>query len=399
MASITKNLAIRNLTDGVDKKVTPTVSFVVLCYKLAHLLPECVNSILSQTYRDIELLIMDDCSPDNTKEVAKSFGDPRVKYVRNEENLGVLRNENEGVRLSRGKYVWIISADDYLRKPYIVQRYVELMEKNPGVGYVICSGVGVRDGRETGVLPHSKYLNRDAIVPGHVFLKKLLYKNMVLAPSAMARRECYEKISLYPLNATFGEKQIDLVWASDWYVWCAFALSFDVAYFAESMVCYREHDLSITSMITKKETIDQCAAADIAVPWLIRRKADEAGLKELSRECVRAAGHEYALHGGAKRYRGAESCMSIEEFEDSLCRSTENESERNWIRSRFYAARGNACFTQENMTEAKKFYLQSLQKDPLQLAVYARLFLSLGKHGILARRVLRRARGCFNNKG
>jgi glycosyltransferase involved in cell wall biosynthesis len=395
MASTTKELAIRNSSDEMGTKAAPTVSFVVLCYKLAHLLPECVNSILSQTYRDIELLIMDDCSPDNTEEVAKSFQDHRVKYVRNEQNLGVLRNENEGVRLSRGKYVWIISADDYLRKPHLVQRYVELMEKHPRVGYAICSGVGVRDGQETGILPHSKYRDRDAIVPGHIFLKKLLHANVVLAPSAMARRECYEKISLYPLSATFGGKKIDMVWASDWYVWCAFALSFDVAYFAEPMVCYREHDLSITSMITKKESIDQCAAADIAVPWLIRRKADEAGLKRVSRECLRAAAHEYALHGGAKRYRGAESCMSFEEFEDSLCRSTEIESERNWIRARFYAAKGNASFTREDLTEARKLYFRSLQKDPLQLAVYARLLLSLGKHGIYVRRAIRSLRKLF----
>lgn len=392
MAPIAKDLAIQNLCDGLGTKDTPKVSFVVLCYKLAHLLPECVNSILSQTYTDFELLIMDDCSPDNTEEVAKSFQDRRVKYVRNEQNLGVLRNQNEGVRLSRGKYVWIISADDYLRKPYIMQRYVDLMERNPRVGYVICSGVGVRDGRETGVLPHSKYRNRDAIVPGHVFLKTLLYSDVVLAPSAMARRECYEKISLYPLSATFGEKTIDMVWGSDWYVWCAFALSFDVAYFAEPMVCYRDHDLSITSMMTREESIHQCAAADIAVPWMIRRKANEAGLKEISRECVRAAAHEYALHGGAKRYRGAESCMSFEDFEDSLCRSTEKESERNWIRARFYAAKGNASFTKEDLAEARKLYLRSLQKDPLQPAVYARLVLSLGKHGVYMRRAFRRIR-------
>lgn len=388
---VNDTLVVRQHSDDAPIRI-PTVSFIVLCYRLAHLLPECINSILSQSYKDIEVLIMDDCSPDNTAEVAKTFVDPRVKYVRNERNLGVLRNENEGVRLSRGKYVWIISADDYLRKPYIVERYVELMEKHPRVGYAICSGVGVRNGLETGILPHSKYRNQDAIVSGHVFLKKLLYNNVVLAPSAMARRECYEKISLYPLNAVFGDKIIDLVWASDWYVWCAFALSFDVAYFAEAMVCYRVHDLSITSMITKKETIDQCAAADIAVPWMIKRNADDAGLKKVSRECVRAAANEYALHGGGKRYRGAESCMTFEEFEDSLCRSTHCESDRNWVRARFYAAKGNANFAKEEVAEARKLYLRSLRKNPLCLAVYARLFLVLGKHGIYIRRAVRQIR-------
>ena len=50
--------------------MTPAVSFVVPCYKLGHLLPECIDSILCQTYGNFEVLIMDDCSPDNTEEVA-----------------------------------------------------------------------------------------------------------------------------------------------------------------------------------------------------------------------------------------------------------------------------------------------------------------------------------------
>jgi len=95
----------------------PAVSFVVPCFNLAHLLPECVNSILRQSYGDFEVLIMDDLSPDDTAAVAKSFSDPRVTYVRNDRNLGHLRNYNKGISLSRGRYIWLISADDYLRKP------------------------------------------------------------------------------------------------------------------------------------------------------------------------------------------------------------------------------------------------------------------------------------------
>src|ERR1700758_36533 len=91
---------------------TPMVSFVVPCYKLAHFLSDCVHSILAQTCGDFEVLILDDCSPDNTAEVARSFRDSRVHYVRNENNLGNLRNYNKGIGLSRGRYVWLISADD-----------------------------------------------------------------------------------------------------------------------------------------------------------------------------------------------------------------------------------------------------------------------------------------------
>jgi glycosyltransferase involved in cell wall biosynthesis len=110
---------------------SPTVSFVIPCYKLAHLLPECINSILGQSFSDFEVLIMDDCSPDNTAEVAASFKDPRVKHIRNDPNLGHLRNYNKGIGLTRGRYVWLISADDYLRKPYILERYVNCFDSHP----------------------------------------------------------------------------------------------------------------------------------------------------------------------------------------------------------------------------------------------------------------------------
>src|SRR5258705_13208938 len=99
MASTIENASAESLSVSESSTGAPTVSFVVLCYKLAHLLPECINSILSQTYRDFEVLIMDDQSPDNTADVAKLFQDPRLKYFLNENNIGGFRNENEGVRL------------------------------------------------------------------------------------------------------------------------------------------------------------------------------------------------------------------------------------------------------------------------------------------------------------
>jgi len=395
MDSTVKDAAVQDPRSPDTSVHIPTVSFVVLCYKLAHLLPECVSSILLQSYEDFEVLIMDDCSPDDTAEVAHSFQDPRVKYIRNEKNLGVLGNENEGVRLSRGKYVWIISADDYLRRPYILQRYVELMEKNPRVGYTFCSGVSVSNGRELGVLSYSKYLDRDEIVSGQALLRDLLHGNFVLAASVMVRRECYEKISIYPLFVDIGGLQIDMVWAADWYLWCLFAFSFDVGYFAEPMVGYRQHDLSISSSLTN-QNLKLCAAADIAVPWLIRQKASESGLKMLSRECLHAVANEYARHGESKRYRDATSWMTLSDFEESLCRGTQDEMERNWIRARFYAARGDGLYTKGKLSAARSFYLAGLRKDPKMAKVYLKLIFSLGKPGVFLRKLSRAVRHLSN---
>ena len=103
---------------------------------------------------------------DNTPQVAASFRDDRVKHIRNNPNLGHLKNYNKGIEMARGKYVWLISADDYLRRPYVMQQYVEVMEKNPRIGYSFCPGVGVRDGQETEVLEYSVYGDRSRVIKG-----------------------------------------------------------------------------------------------------------------------------------------------------------------------------------------------------------------------------------------
>src|SRR6516225_6045108 len=112
----------------------PLVSFVVPCYNLGHFLGDCVSSILSQSYEDFEVLIMDDCSPDATAEVARSFKDPRVVHIYNNVNLGHLKNYNKGIMLARGSYIWLISADDRLRRSNALKRYIDFMHHSPQVG-------------------------------------------------------------------------------------------------------------------------------------------------------------------------------------------------------------------------------------------------------------------------
>ena len=359
----------------------PIVSFVVPCYKLAHLLPECINSIISQTYRDFEVLIMDDCSPDNTAEVAQSFQDPRVKHIRNDPNLGHLGNYNKGITLSKGKYVWLISADDYLRKPYILEKYVGLMDKHPNVGYSFCPGFGVRDQIETRILGrYSDRRDKDRIFPGHVFLKKLLYGNFVLCPSGIVRRECYDRVSFFPLT---------MPWAGDWYLWCLFALYYDVGYFVEPMLCYREHhDLSMTTKLTQ-ESLDGCAAEEILIPWIIRKRAIDGGYMSVANECLSAVAQAYARIIVRERYRGSKFFMNFEEMEESLRGFTSSESEQNTIRTQIYERMGNEFYWQGDLESAKRFYQMALNKNPWKIGVHTKkLLLSFGKQGDKLRKMI-----------
>ena len=336
---------------------TPNVSFIVPCYKLAHLLPDCVNSILSQTYDNFEVLIMDDCSPDNTAEVAQSFQDPRVIHIRNDPNLGHLQNYNKGISMSRGKYVWLISADDYLRRPYVLEKYVGLMDKHPNIGYVFCPGFGVRDGIETRLLGRfSIHRDHDRIITSHVMLKKLLQGNFVLTPSGMVRRECYEKITFFPLN---------MPWAGDWYLWSLFALFNDVGYFAEPMLCYREHHEHSMTYDRLRNSLDDNAAEEIAISWDIRLKAKEGGYSQLEKICLDGVAQTYARVIASERYRESSFFMNFEFLEESLRKHATSETERDWIRAQVYASVGDEYYWQGDLASTKKFYQRAIVKESL----------------------------------
>jgi glycosyltransferase involved in cell wall biosynthesis len=262
----------------------PKVSFIVPCYNLAHFLADCVDSILSQTYGDFEVLIMDDCSPDNTPEVAAEFKDPRVIYIRNETNLGNIRNYNKGIELSRGRYIWLISADDRLRSPNVLQRYVNLLEKNPQVGYVFCPAITLRDNMEFEVEAWTAWPgDRDRILDGREVLRRSVINCPVCAPTGLARKECYTRISHFPLN---------LPRVGDFYLWSVFATVYDVGYLAEPMIYYRRHSTNMEQLMEKDQP-SFFLQQDRLARWLIKKAVERAGFSDISSEFGRHLFDEY----------------------------------------------------------------------------------------------------------
>ncbi|HEY7073035.1 MAG TPA: glycosyltransferase family 2 protein [Acidimicrobiales bacterium] len=115
----------------------PTVSVIVPCYNYAEFLPRCVASILDQPGVDVSVLVIDDCSSDDTPEVAARLAaqDPRVEVRRHEVNRGHIATYNEGLEWATGDFIVLISADDLLT-PGSLARATGIMERNPGVGMV-----------------------------------------------------------------------------------------------------------------------------------------------------------------------------------------------------------------------------------------------------------------------
>ena len=210
--------------------------------------------------------------------------------------------------------------------------------------------MGLKHGQETGLLHYSIYADRDRIVRGHEFLKKLLKGNFVLAASGLVRRECYDRLGAFPL---------DMPWEGDWYLWCLFALHFDVAYFAEPMVCYREHELSMTTTLMTK-SVEACSEEGAAIPWIIKQKADVVGLRSVSRDCLRGLGYIYGHNMASGRFH-SQSMMTWEEFEASLTRHGSTEKEKALTRSQACAAMADEYYSRGDVSSARRYYQACLK--------------------------------------
>ncbi|MBV8600739.1 MAG: glycosyltransferase [Candidatus Eremiobacteraeota bacterium] len=105
----------------------PLISIIITTYNYAHTVGTAIRSALAQDYPNLEVLVVDNASTDATPALVKTFArDPRLKYVRNPENIGMIPNHNEGLRHARGEYVAFLSADDFLMQHFVSRSYAFL---------------------------------------------------------------------------------------------------------------------------------------------------------------------------------------------------------------------------------------------------------------------------------
>jgi glycosyltransferase involved in cell wall biosynthesis len=112
---------------------TPLVSILIPVYNTAAYLTRAIQSILEQQYSSMEIILINDGSTDASETIIQSFQDPRIRYVKNEQNMGLVYTLNEGIDLSAGKYIARMDGDDVCLPGRMVQQ-VAYMEANPEVG-------------------------------------------------------------------------------------------------------------------------------------------------------------------------------------------------------------------------------------------------------------------------
>lgn len=162
----------------------PLVSVVIPCYRQSQYLAEAIESVLGQTYPHVEVVVVDDGSPDNTGEVAARY--PGVRYVR-QPNLGVSEARNTGIRTSNGAFLIFLDADDRLL-PKAIQTQLACFASHSEVAFV--SG-RLRTVAAGGTVLHE----RQGLHVTEDHYAHMLRRNYVPAPAAvMCRREVFERV-------------------------------------------------------------------------------------------------------------------------------------------------------------------------------------------------------------
>ncbi|MBO9312480.1 MAG: glycosyltransferase family 2 protein [Chloroflexus sp.] len=215
---------------------SPLLSVTVLNYNYAHFLSHCLDSILQQSFTDFEVILINDRSTDNSLAVIKPYlRDPRIRFVDHAQNQGFVASLIEGMQLSRGKYLSVISADDWVVSPHAFARQIEILERHPQV-VMAFSAYGLYADEQT-----LSFVSRAApasyVRDGRSVFADFLLKGYPQHSGTMIRKSAYQAIGGYDPK---------LRWSLDAQMWLGLCHFGDIAYIDEMLYAYRRHPSSMS---------------------------------------------------------------------------------------------------------------------------------------------------------
>lgn len=236
----------------------PKVTVLMSVFNGENYLKEAIDSILNQTYKNFEFLIINDGSVDNTADILKGYDDPRIKIHSNEVKLGLTKSLNIGLKMAKGEYIARQDADDISLPTRLEKGIKQLDEKEEigllGTGWYIIDG----QGKEIGLsIPSRGKLSVHFMCHGTIFIRK----------------RCLEKIGLY--------REI-FEYAQDYDLWLRIGDEFEVENLKEPLYKLRVHEASIST----REKLKQDLYASLAIEMAEERekygedRLNKAGKKE-----------------------------------------------------------------------------------------------------------------------
>ena len=237
----------------------PQVSIIMPVYNTAPFLREAMDSMLSQTFSDFELIVLNDCSPDNAEEVLNTYNDPRIVRYKGEKNVGLSNVLNIGIEMARGKYIARMDSDD-ISLPNRLQVQVDFLEAHPEIDLV---SVGMQ-----------LFGNKEEIWVREQDFEELkicaLFYSPVLHASSMWRKDAFEKQGL-----RFRQEMVP---SEDYDLWTrALVKGLKLVNLAEVLYKYRIHGTQATlqtDVVDAKSREVQSAYIRAVLPSVSEKNAE-----------------------------------------------------------------------------------------------------------------------------
>ena len=211
----------------------PKVSVLMPVYNTKEeYLREAIESILNQTFTDFEFLILDDCPKNNREKIVKSFNDCRIKYFKNDKNMGITPSRNKLLKMARGEYLAVMDHDD-ISLPKRFEKQVEFLDTHPRVGVVGCQYMRIVSHKQNAYpIKHSGIVN--GILQGSCF---------ILHPASMIRKQV-----LLKNNVEYEEMYSP---CEDFMLWARLIKYTKFYNLPEILFQYRDHSENTSSLQAK----------------------------------------------------------------------------------------------------------------------------------------------------
>ena len=238
------------------KNMTKLVSIIIPCYNQEKYITDAIMSAENQTYKDIEIVFIDDCSKDGSLEVANELKKKYTNIVvlKNETNLGVVDSRNKAIDVAKGFYILPLDGDDTIEPTYI-EKAVKVFDENPDVGFVYCKARKFGAVNEDWNLPK---FNKESFIFGNCIVNSSLF-----------RKSDFIKLGKY--------KSYMYSWTEDYDLWMSFVEAGLLPYRIDKILYnHREFDNGSRTQLTTKD------------PYFARREylLHHTKLYADSRECI-----------------------------------------------------------------------------------------------------------------
>jgi glycosyltransferase involved in cell wall biosynthesis len=211
-------------------------------YNAEKYLIEAIDSILNQTHRDFEFLIIDDGSTDSSIDIITSFKDPRIRLIRNEENSGITKTLNKGIHLSSNELIARMDADD-ISHPDRLEKQYKYLQEHPDCALV---STWMRKISKDG-----KFLKISGVDTEHIYYSLLFISKGIYHPTVMYKKNAVTDVGLYSKE-----------YSEDFNLWCKLVKKYKFHVIHEPLLDYRFSETSIWR-ITKKNEYEKAAIEQV----------------------------------------------------------------------------------------------------------------------------------------